>query len=509
MKMENKRGKRMDRSRCSILHFVLVFCLSAVLLAGCAMIPVPTRSDRIGETGPLGNCADFFASLDKRTEEAAVLDPGVFRVRNYPYLRVNRFIASFREKVDDPAAFGAWVDRMQVLDQDARHYEIANLTDSTVAMLDSVNGRAGLYNRVAACGDLLKQADFKGTESQQKLRNRLAVFDEYIVLRRVLGIYPLTRLFVSHGVSKWHAEAHKCFSIEPPVNWQTIRYVSDPKIDWMSMRQIIAETKRDALGIPVYSPEQREALFRMYAPAWEIQIQSDDDRIGTPIWTAKGVLDVDTRKPLTYTLLSFTRFAKQILTQLNYIVWFPSRPKQSAWDLYGGLLDGLNYRVTLDSHGVPILYETVHNCGCYYKAYPTKRLQVRAKIEYAEPPLILKAPDLDPSENFMTVALESRTHYVQHLYPQPRKLQPEAVAYSLADYGQLRSLPYSSADRRSMFDQDSLAPGTERLERFILWPTGVLSPGGMRQWGRHAVAFVGKRHFDDPFYMDRMFKDRD
>ena len=499
----------MNRSRCSIFQVVLAFGLLAILLAGCAMIPLPTRSDRVGESGPLGNCADFFASLDKRTEQAAVLDPGVFRVRNYPYLRVNRFIASFGEEVDDPAAFESWTDRMQALDQDARHYEIANLPDSTVAMLDSVNGRAGLYNRVAVCGDLLKKADFQNIEQKKKLHNRLAVSDEYIVLRRVLGIYPLTRLFVSHGVSNWHAAAHKSFSTEPPVNWQTIRYVPDLKIDWGSAHQIVRPTKRDALGIPLYSPAQREALFRMYAPAWEIQTHSDNDRIGTPIWTDKGVLDVDTRKPLTYTLLSFTRFGKQILTQLNYIVWFPSRPKQSAWDLYAGLLDGLNYRVTLDSDGAPILYETVHNCGCYYKAYPTKRLRVRAKIDYAEPPLVLKAPDLDPSKNFMTVAMESRTHYVQHLYPLSRELQPEAVVYSLADYGQLRSLPYSSADRRSMFDQYSLAPGSERLERFILWPTGVLSPGGMRQWGRHAVAFVGKRHFDDPLFMDRMFKDRD
>ena len=212
---------------------------------------------------------------------------------------------------------------------------------------------------------------------------------------------------------------------------------------------------------------------------------------------------------MAYTLLSFTRFGKQILTQLNYIIWFPSRPMQSDWDIYGGLLDGLNYRVTLDSDGAPLLYETVHNCGCYYKAYPTKRLQVRAKIDYAEPPLVLKAPDLDPSTDFITVAMESRTHYVQHLYPQSRELQPEAAAYSLADYGQLRSLPYSKGDRRSMFDQYSLALGTDRLERFILWPTGVLSPGGMRQWGRHAVAFVGRRQFDDPFYMDRMFVETD
>jgi hypothetical protein len=497
----------MQRLRCLILQAISGLCLLAVLLSGCAILPVPTRSDRVGETGPLGSCADFFASLDKTTQAAGVLDPGAFRVKNYPYLRVNRFIASFREEVDDQAAFEAWTDRMRSMDQEARQYEIANLPDSAVAMLDAVNGRGGIYRKAATCGDLLKEGDFRDVENQQGLRNRVAVPDEYIVLRRVLGIYPLTRLFVSHGVSKWHAAAHKRFSIEPPANWQTIRYVPDRKIDWRSIGQFPVPLKRDAIGIPVYSPKQRESLFRMYAPVWEIQIQHEDDRIGTPIWTDKGVLDVDTRKPLTYTLLSFTRFGKQILTQLNYIVWFPSRPKQSDWDLYGGLLDGLNYRVTLDSEGIPLLYETVHNCGCYYKAYPTKRLQIRAKIDYAEPPLILKAPDLDPSQNFVTVAMESRTHYVQHLYPLSRELQFEATAYSLADYGQLRSLSFSSGARRSMFDQYSLAPGSERLERFILWPTGVLSPGGMRQWGRHAVAFAGKRHFDDPFYMDRMFEE--
>ena len=60
-----------------------------------------------------------------------------------------------------------------------------------------------------------------------------------------------------------------------------------------------------------------------------------------------------------------------------------------------------------------------------------------------------------------------------------------------------------------MFDQNGVGIGTERLERFILWPTGVLSPGAMRQWGRQAVAFVGTRHFDDPFFMDKIFMETD
>jgi hypothetical protein len=243
----------------------------------------------------------------------------------------------------------------------------------------------------------------------------------------------------------------------------------------------------------------------MYAPVWEIQFEGEDDRIGAPLWTADGDLDVDTKKPLTYTLLSFTRFGKEILTQLNYIIWFPARPKDGALDIYGGFLDGVNYRVTLDMNYQPLLYETVHNCGCYYKAYPTNKLQVREKIDYAEPPLILEAPEVNPAKDFMTVSMESRTHYVQHLYPTSRKLQTSTAVYSLRDYGQLRSLPFSTDDHKSMFSQSSIIPGSARSERFILWPTGVLSPGAMRQWGRHAVAFVGKRHFDDPFFMDRMF----
>jgi hypothetical protein len=56
-----------------------------------------------------------------------------------------------------------------------------------------------------------------------------------------------------------------------------------------------------------------------------------------------------------------------------------------------------------------------------------------------------------------------------------------------------------------MFDRTGIVPGTQRLERYLLWPTGVLSPGAMRQWGTHAVAFVGRRHFDDPFYLEEMF----
>jgi hypothetical protein len=495
----------MSKLRCAVLKRIFVLALLTLLLSGCAIIPAPTRSARVGGSDALGSCADFFADLDRRAAHAAVLDAGAFRVEGYPYLRVNRFLASFRTEVGDQAAFAARVDQMQALDQEARKYEIANLPPATGSIPGSANDQDGLYAKVASCGNLLKAADFNDSQPQAALREKATAPDEYMSLPRVLGLYPLTSLFVSHGVSNWHAEARKTFSTEPPVGWQTSRYVPEKSNELPAARSIIAQTRRDALGIPDYSSDARQALFRIYAPAWEVRAEAEYDRIGTPAWTSNEELDVDTRQPLTYTLLSFTRFGKEILTQLNYIIWFPSRPKDNALDIYGGLLDGLNFRVTLDKNGEPLLYETIHNCGCYYEAHPTQRLKVREAIDYAEPPLILKAPELDPLKEFMTVAMESRTHYVQHLYPSSRRSQPAAEAYAFVDYGELRSLPNPKGGRRSMFSPDSLAPGSERLERWILWPTGVVSPGAMRQWGRHAVAFVGERHFDDPFSMDKMF----
>ena len=397
---------------------------------------------------------------------------------------------------------------MQALDQSARQFELANLSDTDIAAMGTVDDRDALYRRVVECGNLLKKADLLDAEKKERRHMVVSVDDEYIPLRKVLGLYPITSVFVSRGVKKWHAEARERFSTEPPTDWQPKRYVPAAGPDTGIAHRIIQGGKRDALGIPTYSVQDRHALFQVYAPIWEIQTQGDADRIGSPTWNDNDRIHVDTHRPRTYTLLSFTRFGKTILTQLNYIIWFPSRPSDGVIDIYAGLLDGLNYRVTLDGDGNPILYETMHNCGCYYKAYPTSRLRVRETMDYKEAPLILQAPEMQPASEMMVVGMAHRTHYVRTLYPVSRDVEGDADAYTLADYGELKILPQVNGKPKSMFDRYGLVPGSQRLERFILWPTGVLSPGAMRQWGRHAVAFVGERHFDDPFYLDKMFVPR-
>ncbi len=481
---------------------ILVWAIAGALwLQGCASVPVPTRSRHIGKGGILGSCADFFAAQDQEILGAKVLDPGAFRIDGFPYLRTDRFLASFKEEVYDPKAFAAWVDRLQAVDRQARHMEIANLSglNTSQEQLEAVE------QRVVDCGELLKTADVEDPKIRQQLRKHIAAPDEYIEVRRILGLYPITRWFVSRGVQKWQTEARREISLEPPADWQLTLTYSSPYVDSLpTSGHLLSKTARDALGIPEFTSDALNALFSIYAPVWEVETQSSDDYIGAPYWTQKNELNTDKETPVTYTLLSFSRFDSKVLAQLNYIIWFPARPKSSGLDIYGGRLDGINYRVTLDMDGTPLLYETIHNCGCYYKAFATQRLKIRSDIEYAEPPLILAAPFILPHTESMVVSLESHTHHVRHLYPRPRVMSSDKE-YQLTSYQGLRSLPLPQSGRRSMFRQDGIAYGTQRLERFVLWPMGVNSPGAMRPWGRHAVALVGKRHFDDPFYLEKMF----
>ena len=80
------------------------------------------------------------------------------------------------------------------------------------------------------------------------------------------------------------------------------------------------------------------------------------------------------------------------------------------------------------------------------------------------------------------------------------------VHYAIQPYSELRSLQRPDGLRASAFGPDGLVPGTERAERFVFWPTGIDSAGAMRQWGRQATAFVGRRHFDDADLLEKRFR---
>ncbi len=98
--------------------------------------------------------------------------------------------------------------------------------------------------------------------------------------------------------------------------------------------------------------------------------------------------------------------------------------------------------------------------------------------------------------------MSSRAHFVQRLSFTPHS---EGEPYLWDDYTRLRSLEVEAGQRRSMFNKYGIVSGSERPERVLLWPMGIRSPGAMRQWGRHPTAFVGRRHYDDPYLIEQLF----
>jgi hypothetical protein len=102
--------------------------------------------------------------------------------------------------------------------------------------------------------------------------------------------------------------------------------------------------------------------------------------------------------------------------------------------------------------------------------------------------------------------IAARTHYIQNVRYGAGPDISTGTAYTFASDDELRRLRNGNNGRYSLFRPDGIVAGTQRAERFLFWPMGVPDPGAMRQWGRHATAFVGRRHFDDAFLIERYFE---
>jgi len=145
----------------------------------------------------------------------------------------------------------------------------------------------------------------------------------------------------------------------------------------------------------------------------------------------------------------------------------------------------------------------MHACGCYHLFLPSAEVKLRdgapASIEWAFTPTRL--PAAQPGQRLM-VTLNTASHYVMAAGPDPGGA---GTPYALRPENELRSLARPQGGRRSVYGPDGLVPGSERTERFLFWPMGIASAGAMRQWGHHATAFVGRRHFDDADLIERRF----
>lgn len=476
----------------------------ALLLTACSSVAPP----RFDAANPAQRaCIDWFDRLDAVVAAAGVADAQEARIPAFPHLRANRFVAALAQdaRIDNAAFERDVLPLLRTLDRDARAAEISNLPPGALAQLGST--RAEVVQRSAACGSTL-------TAATHLPRAAAAVPDDYSDAQRLLGAYALTRLAFSAGVQRHLADVHAAFARPLETSVRVQRYA-------------VAEAPADggALGT------QTTALLEQHQPVFEVEVDTDADRPGALVWDAsRGTPVVQTRRPTVYRHVAFTRYRGQTLTQLVYTLWFGARPAEGAGDLLAGHLDGLIWRVTLDAQGRALVYDTMHPCGCYHHFIPTPRATPlpapAGEPEWAFVPQTLAEPE---SHERVVLRIAARTHYLEratleaastagrHALPlavlAQDRLRTLPVVAGVADVpgaGQVDATapghaPPDAAPTRSAYGPDGLVPGSERAERFLFWPMGIASAGQMRQWGRHATAFVGRRHFDDADLFEKRF----
>jgi hypothetical protein len=481
--------------------------LVSIFLSGCATLEEPLRTNLA--SGPLAvrECANWFQTLDAVIDRAGVRDAGSFRIRGFPYLRVDRFNSSFRDEVaDSPQKVAQWIDRMRALDADARTSELRNLPRGAI---DDLLGLEQAADRTQRCAERLRQYDFLLPDSARTLAARAQVPDGYQDWQRALGLYALTRIPFATGVARWHEETLADFKRSadgvPPRAPVTRHALSQrPSLPPAQLASIIAHASANPLRIPEFSPEDGNLLAAAFAPVFEIETASEYDRFGALAWGDAPSPVVRSARPLVYFRISHTRYGGQVLPQLVYTIWFSERPSRHAFDMLGGRLDGVVLRVTLSALGEPLLYDSIHPCGCFHMFFPTPRVQpVPPPDDYGEWAFIPKKLPAHHPGTRAVLRIATATHYVVDILPDGGGAA--AQAYELAPEAELRVL-VAPQGTRSAYGPDGLVPGTERGERLLFWPMGISSAGAMRQWGRHATAFLGRRHFDDHDLVEKRFR---
>lgn len=478
---------------------VLVFVL--LLLSACSMqsLRAPDLvSVYLHGEGRLADCAALFVQVDELTTDAAVADVQAARLPGFPYLRVNRLLASFRHELADQNKLWPWLKAMRELDQQARAYELQNA---------GVGAPGELPGKLDGCAEIMMQADLQDPAQVEKIKQVAVVPDDYIAGNRILGVYPLSSLFVKSGVRRLHKKIKATFSsaAEDHVSQVTYAAKEAPAISDIEVAQILQLSSANALSIPTFTERDEDRLFKHFAPVWELDVHVEEDLIGRPCWDSEEKIMIKTSDPVIYRHLSYTRINGQILPQFNYISWMPSRPAKGIFDILAGHLDGLTWRVTVGRDGKALMYDAMHNCGCYHMFFPAGDTAIRESAQgINEEPVLVpqRVPELLAGER-LHLRIAAGSHYIESV--QARATVAEYTTIRFADYNELRSLATKNGGRKSMFGGTGIVPGTSRKERWLLWPMGVDDAGAMRQWGHHATAFVGRRHFDDTDLLERYF----
>lgn len=427
-------------------------------------------------------CQELVQRLVRGLDRADVRDAQARPIKGFPLLRVDRFHASFSDQdLLESSAKQQWLEGLASLGTEGLLLEISRLPQSQ---------RPAKPAQVRRCVAQRSDQILHDSDLYSQLRSAAKVPDSYSRTKQIAGLYALTSWPVKRGVAAWHKESEERYSLGME------RWTAEHPVQLYTVKQDLDDSEMPANSL---------AEWKAHAPQLLVQ-QQKQDQIGRFVRVGEQI-QFDSSEAVAYLLKSKTRFQGEVLDQLNYFFWMEGRAASSAADILAGKLDGLIWRVTLDTDGEPLIYDSIHPCGCYHLFFPTERLGRKTTPPKREPaliPQIFAAPLSTP-----LLRVSSTSHYIEGVSAADKldrgDIEILAQPYKLLPYNQLRAMGDHDQAAVSLFNNKGLVEGTQRLERFLLWMSGIKSPGAMRQWGHHATAFFGRRHFDDADLLDSEF----
>lgn len=482
--------------------FLLITSLLVLSTTGCSLRS-PTVS---GISEREQTCLGFFKHLQSAINEHTYIEASVRPINGYPIYRSDRFHASFADQLLSKAEHLAWITALRKNAIDAYKLEVTRLPKHIQQKLTHIANNLTINDAIAQCSSDL-QAYFLEKETHAPLSPaRLSINDNYSNVLRIFGLYAVTKFLAQPSIEAYQADMITRYERGQKTNASIEIYkpLKRTHLSAQHIQNLLSNAyTNNALGIPQLSPAQIATLFSHFSPILSIETANNSDRIGSPLWQNHTNIFIDTRKPRLFTFPSYTRYKGQSLLQLNYAFWFPERPPQTGFDIYAGALDGLIWRITLNTQGQPFLYDSIHQCGCYHKVFVPHGLSYQHPSDATESPLFFNI-NVDTSQPVI-LDIDSASHYIVGVSQSKTPLRSNPVhnitTYDMTDYSAL-SQTVDGQGIRSIFNADGIIEQSSRKERWFLWPLGVVNAGAMRQRGNHAIAFIGRRHFDDAFFWE-------
>ena len=328
---------------------------------------------------------------------------------------------------------------------------------------------------------------------------------------QVFGLYPITVIPVAIVTQMVFDEMTAWHQLPPdqlPTAGTLTAYAPAQAMDYsqQEIKQILIRSRQNPLEIPLPTDADRQTLLAVFAPIIIPDVAADYDKIGSVVWGPKQ-LEIKSDNAAAYYFFSHAFFKGEPILQINYVVWFPARNGPRSPAIERGPIDGLTVRVSLSPAGSPFMVDIMNNCGCYHFYVPRKE-----RVQEIRPvPMAIDAfvptwlPDSYPRER-LVIRLNSGWHQVENI--DTDSISAISTFYNLMAYHQLETLPRDGHANESMFTSKGIGKNSERIEPLIFFPMGIPDIGSMRQRGNHAVKFVGRAHFDDPYLFDDHFEFR-